>query len=144
MGFSRFFPPSLFRSFIVRPLWSGVRTGDRLRTILSVLAVGLGVGVILAIQLANRSSIGSFESSLQEISGRANLSISGANGVDELFLPRLRELAGPDVKISPVLESTAVTASTGEVIRVLGIDILQDKAFRDFSLEDKQLSERDF
>src|SRR6266446_5576162 len=82
---------SLFRSFIVRPLWGGGRSGDRLRTVLSILAVGLGVGVILAIQLANRSSIGSFEASLQEISGRTNLSILGTNGFDELLLPRLRE-----------------------------------------------------
>src|SRR4051812_40223514 len=114
---------SLLRTFILRPLW-GSRSGDRLRTILSILAVGLGVGVILAIQLANRSSIGSFESSLQEISGKTNLSIVGTNGLDELLLPKLREIVGADVKLSPVLESSAVTASTGEVLRVLGIDIL--------------------
>jgi len=124
---------SLFRTFIVRPLLGAGRTGDRLRTVLSVTAVGLGVGVILAIQLANRSSIGSFESSLEEISGRTNLSVTGTGGVDELLLPRLRELLGGDVKISPVLESTAVAAETGEVVEVLGIDLLQDKAFRDLT-----------
>ena len=59
-------PLSFFWSFIVRPLWGMGRAGDRLRTILSILAVGLGVGVILAIHLANRSSIGSFETSLTE------------------------------------------------------------------------------
>src|ERR1700730_6122872 len=112
MGFSRFFPPSLFRSFIVRPLWSGVRTGDRLRTVLSVLAVGLGVGVILAIQLANRSSVGSFEASLQEISGRTNLSILGAGEIDEQLLPSLQKILGPRVQVSPVIEATAVEPST--------------------------------
>ena len=135
---------SLFRSFIVRPLWSGVRTGDRLRTVLSVLAVGLGVGVILAIQLANRSSIGSFETSLQEISGRTNLSILGAGGIDELLLPQLRKILGPTVQVSPVIEATAIEPLTGEVIRVLGIDIVQDRAFRDTTLLRKKLSERDF
>ena len=65
-------PVSFFWSFIVRPLWGAGRPGDRLRTTLSILAVGLGVGVILAIQLAHRSSIDSFESSLAEISGRTN------------------------------------------------------------------------
>src|SRR4051812_40316723 len=90
---------ALFRAFIIRPLISRHRSRDRLRTILSILAVALGVGVILAIQLANRSSIGSFENSLEEISGRTNLSIAATNGIDELLLPRLRQLAGPQVRL---------------------------------------------
>ena len=143
MAFSQSPSQSLFRSFIFRPLCSGRRTGDRLRTVLSILAVGLGVGVILAIQLANRSSIGSFEASLQTISGRTNLSILGAGGIDELLLPRLQGILGPAVKVSPVLESTAVVPATGEVIRVLGIDIVQDKAFRDMPLLQKSPTERD-
>ena len=53
------------------------RAGDRLRTVLSVLAVGLGVGVVLAIQLANQSSIGSFENSLEEISGKKSAIAGG-------------------------------------------------------------------
>ena len=134
----------MFRSFIFRPLWSGNRTGDRLRTVLSILAVGLGVGVILAIQLANRSSIGSFEASLQTISGRTNLSILGARGIDELLLPRLQAILGGTVKVSPILESTGVVPSNGEVVRILGIDIVQDKAFRDTTLLQKSATERDF
>jgi putative ABC transport system permease protein len=128
---------ALFRGFILRPLLGAGRTGDRLRTLLSILAVGLGVGVIVAIQLANRSSIRSFEGSLEEISGRTNLSIAGVNGLDERLLPQLSELAGPGVKISPVLESVAVVAANGEVMRVLGVDILEDKSFRDVTLTDR-------
>ena len=56
------------------------RPGDRLRTLLSILSVGLGVGVVLAIHLANQSAIQSFQSSLDEIAGRTNLSIFGAGG----------------------------------------------------------------
>ena len=83
-AFLKFRPAPFFGPFIVR-YWAGVgRPGDRLRTLLSVLSVGLGVGVVLAIHLANRSAIHSFESSLVEIAGRANLSIFGTNGIDEL------------------------------------------------------------
>src|SRR3990172_6299120 len=104
------FAASFFYRFVVRFLWGIGRSGDRLRTLLSLLAIGLGVGVVLAIQLANRSSISSFESSQLEISGRTNLSILGPNGIDELWLPQLRQLADPDVQLSPVIESTAVIA----------------------------------
>ena len=137
-------PVSFFWSFIVRPLWGAGRPGDRLRTTLSILAVGLGVGVILAIQLANRSSIDSFESSLAEISGRTNLSVMASNGIDELLLPQITEMLGPEVQVSPVMESTAVVASTQEVLRVLGVDIVQDSPFRDIALAGPGISQRDY
>ena len=135
---------SFFHSFIVRHLAGIGRPGDRVRTVLSILAVGLGVGVVLAIQLANRSAIQSFESSLVEIAGRANLSILGADGVDELLLPRLRETLGPEVGISPVVEALAVVPSTRETLRILGTDIVQDSPVRETRLEQAELSPREF
>ncbi|MBI4465238.1 MAG: ABC transporter permease, partial [Acidobacteria bacterium] len=138
------FATSFFYRFVVRFLWGIGRSGDRLRTLLSLFAVGLGVGVVLAIQLANRSAISSFQSSLLEISGRTNLSILGLNGVDELWLPELRQLLGSGVQLSPIIESAAVVASTQEVVRVLGIDVFQDRPFRDTALRDAPISPRDF
>ncbi|MBI4458613.1 MAG: FtsX-like permease family protein [Acidobacteria bacterium] len=133
-----------FYRFIVRHLWGVGRPGDRLRTALSVLAVGLGISVILAIQLANRGAIGSFQSSILEIAGHTNLSISAPSGVDELVLPEIASILGPEVKLSPVMESTAVTAAGREVVRVLGIDIVEDRPFRDTTLHDSQITPRDF
>ncbi len=135
---------SFFHSFIVRH-WAGIgRPGDRVRTLLCILTVGLGVGVVLAIQLANRSAIQSFESSLVEIAGRANLSILGAGGVDELLLPQFRETLGPEVEISPAVEAVAVVPSTRETLRILGTDILQDSQVRETRLEQAELSTREF
>lgn len=136
-------PSALFHGFIVRHLAGIGRPGDRLRTLLSILSVGLGVGVVLAIHLANQSAIQSFQSSLDEIAGRANLSILATGGIDELLLPRLRETLGPEAKLSPVIESIAVVASTREVLRVLAVDIVQDRPFRETTLE-TSLSTRDF
>ena len=133
-----------FHSFIIRHLAGIGRPGDRLRTLLSILAVGLGVGVVLAIQLANRSAIDSFESSLLEIAGRANLSIFGTDGIDELVLPRLRETLGPEVRMSPVVEAVAVVPSTGETLRILGTDIVQDSPVRETNLGQAELSPREF
>ncbi|MBI4442872.1 MAG: ABC transporter permease [Acidobacteria bacterium] len=140
MGFSG----SFFYRFVVRFLWGIGRSGDRLRTLLSLVAIGLGVGVVLAIELANQSAIHSFQSSLLEISGRTNLSILGPHGIDEMWLPQLRQLADPDVQLSPLIESTAVIASTQEVLRVLGMDIVQDRPFRDTALRETPVSPRQF
>jgi len=120
------------------------RAGDRARTLLSLLSVGLGVGVVLAIQIANRAAIGSFQDSLIEISGRANLSILGTNRIDEEVLPRLTALVGADVKLSPVMESLAVVKSSREIVSVLGLDVLQDSPFRDNALAGAAPSPREF
>jgi putative ABC transport system permease protein len=138
------FPAALFRQFIIRPLWEMGRAGDRARTLLSLLSVGLGVGVVLAIELANRAAIGSFQDSITEIAGRANLSILGTNGIDEELLPRITALLGPDTKLSPVIESSAVVASSREVVSVLGVDILEDSPFRSPRLAGATVSPRDF
>jgi putative ABC transport system permease protein len=119
-------------------------SGDRLRTALGLLSVALGVGVVLAIQLANRAAIGSFQDSLREISGSANLSILAPNGIDERLLPRVTELLGPEVRVSPVMESTAVVASSKEIVHVLGVDVLQDRPFRSTTPAGARLSPRDF
>lgn len=129
---------------MVRPLWGMGRAGDRVRTLLSLLSVGLGVGVVLAIHLANRAAIGSFQDSLTEISGRTNLSILATNGIDEELLPQLTSLFGPNVKLSPVMESTAVVASSREIVPVLGLDVLEDSPFRDTSLAGAAPSPREF
>src|SRR5206468_3632546 len=78
-----------------------------------------------------------------EISGRTNLSIVGANGINEALLPQITSQLGADMKASPVMETTAVMPSSGEVITVLGIDLVQDKAFRDLTLAGKRSSQRD-
>ncbi|HWP85353.1 MAG TPA: FtsX-like permease family protein, partial [Terriglobia bacterium] len=137
-------PLPLFRPLILRPLWGMGRPGDRARTALSLLSVGLGVGVVVAIHLANRAAIGSFQDSILEISGRANLSILATGGIDERLLPQLMTWLGPDVKIAPVVESTAVALPGREVIPVLGLDVLQDAPFRDTALAGTAAAQRDF
>lgn len=47
------------------------------------------------------------------------------------------------MKLSPVLDSTAVAADTGEVIQILGVDLVQDKAFRDLTMQGGETGTRD-
>ena len=120
----------LFLTFIVRHL-----AVERLRTATTVLGVALGVAVVIAIQLANASSVRGFATALDTMSGRAAIEIVGSGGgLDETVMPSLGWLREFGV-VSPVIEGTmAAVFGDGrrEAMRVLGVDILRDTAIRDY------------
>ena len=62
---------TLFIRLIVRPL--GREPG---RTALTIFAIALGVAVVVAIHLAGNAATGSFQSSLETLTGDADLEIS--------------------------------------------------------------------
>src|SRR3954452_12345426 len=88
----------LFRSFILRRLAT-----ERLRSALTISGVALGIAVVVAIRLANESSVSGFAAALDAMTGAASLEIVGpAAGLDELRLADLGwlERFGP---VSPVI-----------------------------------------
>lgn len=123
---------SLFRPFILRRI-----RHERLRAALTVAGIALGIAVVVAIRLANQSSVSGFSAALDAMTGAASLEIVGpAGGLDELRLldvPWL-ERYGP---VSPVIEGDALarpTSGDAETVRVLGVDILRDRPFREYQL----------
>jgi putative ABC transport system permease protein len=122
----------LFAQFILRHL-----TQERLRCAATVLGIALGIAVIIAIQLTNASSVRGFATALETMAGKTSLEIVSAGpGFDEL---RLRELGWLRTygQLSPVIEADAAAkTATGatESLRVLGVDILRDRPFRDYNL----------
>lgn len=120
----------LFRQFIVRRL-----AGDRLRTATTVIGVALGIAVVIAIQLTNRSSVAGFETALEVTAGRTAVEIVGpGTGIDESRLPELGWLREYGTA-SPVIEADVAVVVEGgrtEAMRVLGIDILRDRPLRDY------------
>ena len=124
---------NLFYWFILRQLHF-----ERLRTFLTIVGVAVGVAVVIAIRLANTSSVLGFETALDAMSGKTSLEITGAGiGVDE---DRLRDLAWVSEYglISPVIDSDVVLQhekDDPELVRILGVDILRDRPFRDYLLE---------
>lgn len=128
----------LFHQFILRPLLT-----EKVRTITTILGVSLGIAVVIAIQLTNASSIRGFETALETVAGKTAIEIHGAGtGVDETVIPQLGWLREYGV-ISPVIESNAalvvgdpkqLSRRQMEAVKVLGIDILRDQPFRDYSL----------
>ena len=61
---------------------------DRLRTLITLLGVALGVAVVLAIRLANDGVLESFKNSLDHVAGKSRLQVSaGEAGFDETLFP---------------------------------------------------------
>ena len=110
-------PARLLRSFILRPLGQ-----DKLRTALTVMAVALGVGVVIAIDLAGAAAGGSFASSLETLLGKTDLVVTANAGVDERWAARLARLPR-DLRVSPVIETLADFGAVRNV-PVYGIDFI--------------------
>lgn len=122
----------LFSWFIVRRLLQ-----EPLRSATTTLGIALGVAVVIAIQLTNAGSLAGFQTALETVSGRTSLEIvSGGLGIDETVLPDLAWLRAYG-EVAPVLQGDVVTKTSGrpaETLRVLGVDILRDRPFREYQL----------
>jgi putative ABC transport system permease protein len=120
-----------FRLLILRDLLA-----QRVRTTTTIAGIALGIGVLLAIQLAAAAAQRGFEHGVENLAGRAALEITQSpRGVDERQLPALAWLQVVG-QVTPIIEGTALwTASDGmsQVLTVFGVDILTDAAFRDYA-----------
>lgn len=120
----------LFKKFILRHLWK-----NKLRTTLTFVGIALGVAILLAIQLANHTSLVKFKQSIDLVSGKANLEIvpTAAPSMRESITQNLSWVWTEDVQWTPFLEQTAIPGN-GErlLIHVLGVDMLSDYPFRPF------------
>ncbi len=116
----------LFRSLVLGYLWA-----NRLRSLVTILAIGLGVALFVAIDLANATAIASFASNVNIVTNRVNLQVLGVGrGFDERTLLKVMRVPGVS-QATPVIEDSIVVGarqgdpSSGEILRVLGVDLLQ-------------------
>lgn len=129
--------PNLFRRFMLRAV-----ARHRVRTLLALAGIVLGVAVMVAVRLANRSALDSFRSAVEYVRGEASLRIRGASGrFDERLLTDRMWLRDYGV-VSPVIEAYAMAEETpaaggvghGPTLRVLGVDVLEDLSIRKYRL----------
>ena len=125
-----FYFKDLFTALILRPLLR-----DPFRTAITILGVAVGVAVFLSIRLANQQTMMSFTESVDLVLGRANavIRVEGMD-FDETVLEKLQTLRG-EIKAYPVIEGYGVESTSGEVVEIIGTDLLQDSGIRDFTIK---------
>src|SRR6202140_5879036 len=106
----------LLRTLILRPL-----RRDRVRTLLTIVAVALGVAVVVAIDLAGDAATGSFRSSVETLAGKTDLEILANGGIDETWIGRLSRLP-LDAHFAPVIETQVEMPALGS-ITLYGLDL---------------------
>ncbi|SVB13164.1 uncharacterized protein METZ01_LOCUS166018, partial [marine metagenome] len=129
MGFLFYFK-DLFLALILRPVLR-----DPFRMVITILGVAIGVSVFLSIQLANTQTLHSFKESVNLVLGRADAVIH-AEGMafDEQVFKRLSRLR-ESLKCYPIIEGYGIESKSGQVVEILGTDLLQDSGIRDFSIK---------
>jgi putative ABC transport system permease protein len=111
---------ALFLRLIIRPILR-----ERVRTLLTVFAVALGVSVVLAIELAGSAAAGSFRSSMETLAGDNDFEVTAVGGVSESLIAQLATMPYP-MRVSPRIEDHATEALSGKTIPVIGIDLVAE------------------
>jgi putative ABC transport system permease protein len=111
---------------------------QKIRTIMALFGIALGVGSMTSIDIVNAGIVRSMEDSINRITGRAVLQITGAeSGFPEAMLEQVQNTAGVEYAV-PVIETNASLAEGSErSFVVLGVDVLQDSNIRDYSITDE-------
>src|SRR5258708_39595150 len=94
----------LFHRLLLRPL-----SREWLRTLMIVLSVALGAGVVLAIELAGNAAAGSFHSSIESLAGDNNLEVVAAGGLPETVMATLAGLPYPPRPHARLEDSPGIT-----------------------------------
>jgi putative ABC transport system permease protein len=102
-----------------------------LQLVLAIAGITIGVGAMVAIDLANQSSRKAFLMSMDTLNGEATHQvIAGPGGVDESVYTRLRTSSGIR-SIAPVVSGYIFAGDRS--LRILGIDVFAERDFRHFT-----------
>jgi putative ABC transport system permease protein len=116
----------------------------RLRVLLTLLGIALGVGVYFAVSTANTALLDSLALTVERLAGQSTLEVSaGESGFPEAILDRVRATAGVALA-QPVIEVIVHTgfADEGNLL-ILGVDTTGDQQLRQyqFDLSQSQLAD---
>ena len=116
-------------------------TRHRLRTALTFFGIALGVAVIVAIAVVNRSLTSSFQSTIDQIAGKAVLQVAnGESGIAESLFPIIRDTEGVQDAAAAVEGFLPVAGAPGERLFVYGVDFLTDSAIREHQFAETEFS----
>ncbi len=115
---------------------AGYARQHRLRTVVQVIAIAVGVALGYAVQLINASALNEFSSAVRSATGQADASITGpAQGFDERVLERAIahpavELASPRLTVSAAVLDSAARAEkmSAPLLTIIGLDAFRAAA----------------
>ena len=125
--------PNLLRHISIR------RVGlQKVHALMTIAGICLGVAAIVSIGIVNKSVMRSFEDSINRVTGRAALQVTGAaSGFPEDLLDRVQKVPGVEYAV-PVIDTQAILVGAKErSLMILGVDVLQDSNIRDYKLSDE-------
>ncbi len=103
----------------------GAFAQNRIRTVLAVLAIALGVALGYAVQLINAAAINELAHGVQTLSGDADLEVRGPRGgFPEAIYAEIARMAEVAVA-SPVVEVDAKLAGSDAPLKIVGIDVFR-------------------
>ncbi len=111
---------------------------QKVHTLMTVAGICLGVAAIVSIGIVNKSVSRSFEDSINRVTGRAALQVTGAaSGFPEEFLDRVQKVPGVEYAV-PVIDTQGILVGAKErSLMILGVDVLQDGNIRDYKLSEE-------
>ena len=117
-------------------VFTGAVAQNKARSLLSVLAIALGVALGYAVQLITEAAINELELGVHFLAGDADLLVRGPRGgFDEALYPKLAAL--PEIaQASPVVEVEARIVGRDGVLKIIGID-----AFRAVAVQPRLIAE---
>ncbi|MBU6153598.1 MAG: ABC transporter permease [Bdellovibrionales bacterium] len=112
----------------------------KLRNGLSLLGICFGVALYTSIDLVNESTLQSFRSGIEAMSGKATLSVlGGPSGFPESVLGKIEGVPGVASAV-PIIETQAYYTPTGtastQTIMILGVDLLRESSVRAYQVRD--------
>ena len=122
----------LFKRFVLRDL-----AHNKMRSLLTVAGIALGVSVFLAISIANSTALSRFGDTVAKVSGKANLEVAPAVGTvfDERVIRDIAPLTSIGVKYSPISDENVILLRPDgetEMVQLVGIDMLADPDFKTY------------
>ncbi len=108
------------------------------QTLMAATGICLGVAAMLSIDIVNQSVLSSFEDSINSITGRAALQITGAeSGFPEQLADRIQQVQGVEYAL-PVIETNAsISGGKERAVMILAVDSLQDHKIRSYRITDE-------
>lgn len=99
---------------------------------LSIFAVALGVGLVVAVRLMNAAVLAAFLDTVDAVAGRAALTVTAGEGVtfDENVVDAVSEVSGVELAVPLVRAIAFPDDGSGEFLTVHGVDLTHDAAVR--------------